>query len=169
MHTAPPGPAFPSASTEKIEAEYDKVPFEPGRTVEVSRAEWLRISSRAAADRAARRPPAGRSILGLPVLRPDSRAAAAWSIAITVVDLTYTSFFVAVSLAFDAIAPGASWTWLTIVDCAASESNFSLSVSLASINLCTTSHPTLQCFSFSSRSRPVLNRHFHGVSHRVGR
>lgn len=58
-----------------------------------------------------------RSIFGLPVLSPSSIWVIGWSIIITTVDLTYTSFFVPISIAFDNITPGSSWTWLTITDC----------------------------------------------------
>jgi len=34
-----------------------------------------------------------------------------------VVDLTYTSFFVPISIAFDQVFEGLSFTWLTGVDC----------------------------------------------------
>lgn len=40
-----------------------------------------------------------------------------WSFIITVVDLTYTSFFVPISIAFDQVFEGLSFTWLTGVDC----------------------------------------------------
>jgi CRP-like cAMP-binding protein len=58
-----------------------------------------------------------RSIFGLPILSPASIWVNIWSVIITIVDLTYTSFFVAISIAFDEIVPGSSWTWLTIIDC----------------------------------------------------
>lgn len=42
-----------------------------------------------------------RSVFGLPVLSPLGRPAAAWTLATTLVDLTYTAFFVSRALGVD--------------------------------------------------------------------
>jgi CRP-like cAMP-binding protein len=91
------------------------VPFEPGRTVEVSRKQWAYFSKKPTEKKKA---PSERSIFGLPILSPTSLWVTIWSVIISIVDLTYTSFFVALSIAFDNIVPGSSWTWLTYTDCA---------------------------------------------------
>lgn len=90
-------------------------PFDPGRTVEVSKQQWNHFSSQSEKNK---KIPSlrERSIFGLPVLSPSSIWVTVWSLIITIVDLTYTSFFVPISIAFDSIMPGSSWTWLTTVD-----------------------------------------------------
>lgn len=67
-----------------------------------------------------RRGPQWRSVLGLPVLSPNATLIQAWDIVLTFVDLSYTAFIVAISLAFDNIA-GGQFTWMTIADLMGSE------------------------------------------------
>ncbi|KAG7668893.1 hypothetical protein Ndes2437B_g06625 [Nannochloris sp. 'desiccata'] len=99
-----------------VPSQNPTIPFEPGRTVEVSRQQWAYFSS--PSERNKKSPHSlERSIFGLPVLSPSSIWVTVWSIIIAIVDLTYTSFFVPISIAFDHIVPGSSWTWLTIIDC----------------------------------------------------
>ena len=57
-----------------------------------------------------------RSLLGIPMLRPDSSIIHVWTGVITFVDLTYTAFLVPLSIAFDDIVQGTSLSWLTITD-----------------------------------------------------
>lgn len=57
-----------------------------------------------------------RSIIGVPMFRPDAMVVHIWTLIITMVDLTYTAFLVPLSIAFDQIVPGKSLSWLTITD-----------------------------------------------------
>ncbi|KAI8110821.1 hypothetical protein M9434_004395 [Picochlorum sp. BPE23] len=57
-----------------------------------------------------------RSLLGIPMLRPDSSIIHVWTGVITFIDLTYTAFLVPLSIAFDDIVQGTSLSWLTITD-----------------------------------------------------
>ena len=57
-----------------------------------------------------------RTVLGIPVLRPDSMIVYVWTAIITCVDLTYTAFLVPISIAFDQIEAGTKLSWLSITD-----------------------------------------------------
>ena len=127
-----------------VPSEDPSIPFEPGRTIEVSRAKWNYYSnpatrkpsspgrlahlatacthcSRASRDRQQRHTGKERSIFGLPLLPPESIWVAVWSLIITLIEISYTAFLVPISIAFDQIVPGDSWTWLTVVDCVGSK------------------------------------------------
>jgi hypothetical protein len=55
-------------------------------------------------------------LIGIPIMRPDSLIVHAWTLVITLVDLTYTAFLVPLSIAFDTTKQGTTLTWLTITD-----------------------------------------------------
>ncbi|KAL4442414.1 hypothetical protein ABPG77_004998 [Micractinium sp. CCAP 211/92] len=61
--------------------------------------------------------PVCRSLLGLPILRPDSVWAKAWDGFMSLLDLTYTAYLVPLSVAFDDMQ-GATFTWFNGVDIA---------------------------------------------------
>ncbi|GAB4822678.1 hypothetical protein N2152v2_009724 [Parachlorella kessleri] len=56
------------------------------------------------------------SIFGLPIMNPELWVVRWWDGFMTGLDLTYTAFLVAVSLAFDNMGSGGSFTWLTYAD-----------------------------------------------------
>jgi len=121
-----------------LPSEQSQIPFEPSRTSVVSLATYQHMedprryprgdknvvdrvitslfgrlaSSRSSWVHSAR----NRSLLGIPIMRPDSLIVHAWSAIITLVDLSYTAFLVPLSIAFDLTREGTSLSWLTISD-----------------------------------------------------
>ncbi|KAL4447902.1 hypothetical protein ABPG75_005121 [Micractinium tetrahymenae] len=59
--------------------------------------------------------PRCRSLLGLPILRPDSAWVRAWDGCMSLLDLTYTAYLVPLSVAFDNME-GAHFTWFNVVN-----------------------------------------------------
>ncbi len=121
-----------------LPSEKSKIPFEPSRTSTVSLATYLhmedprryprnnthlldRLLTKLFKGCASSRSPwlhskANRSLIGVPIMRPDSLIVHAWTLVITLVDLTYTAFLVPLSIAFDTTKVGTTLTWLTITD-----------------------------------------------------
>lgn len=121
-----------------LPSEESQIPFEPSRTSTVSLAAYLhmedprryprknttvldRLMAKLFRGCASSRSPwvhskANRSLIGIPIMRPDSLIVHAWTLVITFVDLTYTAFLVPLSIAFDTTKVGTTLTWLTITD-----------------------------------------------------
>ncbi len=119
-----------------VPSKMSDVPFEPSRTSIVSLATYLHLENPELNERDRENvfdrmmtfmfsrfshntwahSKMNRSIIGIPMLRPDSMVVHIWTLIITLVDLTYTAFLVPLSIAFDEIVPGSSLSWLTICD-----------------------------------------------------
>ena len=121
-----------------LPSEQSQIPFEPSRTSNVSLVTYLHMEDPKRYPRkdtnlfdqainrmfgcvASSRSPwihskNNRSLLGIPIMRPDSLVVHAWTLVITLVDLTYTAFLVPLSIAFDMTKQGTHMSWLTITD-----------------------------------------------------
>ena len=121
-----------------LPSEQSQIPFEPSRTSTVSLATYLHMEDprryprkdTTVIDRMIKRlfyrcsaskspwihSKTNRSLIGIPIMRPDSLVVHAWTLVITIVDLTYTAFLVPLSIAFDTTKQGTTLTWLTITD-----------------------------------------------------